>query len=115
MSAGGRMEPIRPEMFKSIVDIINAGSTLVIAIATVVTTWITRRMLREARDSFELTRRTVELSAKMNQAELVFRETEQNPDGTERFGGEQSQSRTALREYYREVSDIVDEIERMKK
>jgi hypothetical protein len=81
-----------------------AVTTVVYAAATLVLMWMTRR-------SVELAQRALVLSALMQEAELTFRESEQHPDGSQRFGGERSPSRVALREYRGKIRRLRMEME----
>jgi hypothetical protein len=85
--------------------------TGLIAIATVIYTVATARLLSATKRSVELTREALLLSAMMQEAELAFRENEQHPDGSQRFGAEQSRARSTLREYQGKVIDFRQRIE----
>jgi hypothetical protein len=85
--------------------------TGVIAVTTIVYTAATVILMSMTRKSVELARRALILSAMMQEAELTFRESEHHPDGSQRFGGEQSPARKALQKYRSEVRRLRMEME----
>ena len=88
--------------------------TGIIAATTIAYAVVTTFLLLTTKKSVDLTRRALMLSALMQEADLVFRETEQHPDGSQRFGGSQSVSRQALRDYGGKVIKFREEMEKLK-
>lgn len=92
-------------------DTINVVLTAVIAATTVVYTIVTARLLSATRQSADLTRQALLLTFVMHEAELTFREGEQNPDGSLRFGAEMAPMRNALRRYKARVCELREKVE----
>jgi len=88
--------------------------TGIIAATTIVYTIVTAFLLKATKKSIDLTRRALVLSALMKEAELVLEDTARNPDGTLRYGGEQSAPRMTLRGYGNKVIKFREEIEKLK-
>ena len=95
-------------------QIISIALTGIIAATTIAYAVVTTFLLLATKKSVDLTRRELMLSALMQEADLVFRETEQHPDGSQRFGGSQSPSRQALRDYRGKVKEFRKEMEKSK-